>query len=529
MDLNRIALWFAAVPALTLFWRSVRGPRRSLDWLVVSVIVLSSAALGWVFFRDGAGFVATALLLLLFVIPASLSNAAARASERQHYGRAHTLSRLSSVLHPVERWRVTPRIYHAFQLAQAGQVSEAEALLQVVARGGGEAASMATAHRLRILGRWRELKGLGERQGLLALRTQPTLMMLYLRALGELGYIDDLARFMLAQETMLAASGIQDQALLYLFSFTGQRELTEQVLLDKANTYSAETRDFWLAIASQSAGQPEEARRAFGRLRASQDAQVRTRAEERYANLSRAAPEEPPSPQTLSTVAHFARGFAERQRFALDGASSRAGARLTSAVALVNVLVYLIGSAPHFLETRDDFSDRWAFFAPAILSGQWLRVLSYLFVHQNWLHLVMNLGGLFVLGPFVERAFGRARFAAIYFVAGCAGSAAYLILSQFQVELVHLVGASGCIMGLLGANAAVMLRVWLRHRLPMARQIFLRLLVVVALQVTFDYTTPQVAGLAHGLGLLGGFLGALCLEDTVSSKSTSQPRASATA
>ncbi len=527
MDLNRIALWFAAIPALTLFWRSLRGPRRSLDWLVVSVIVLLSAALGWVFFRDGAGFVATALLLLLFVIPASLSNSAARASERQRYGRAHVLSRLASVLHPVERWRVTPRVYRAFQLAQAGQVGEAEALLQILARGDGEAASTAAAHRLRILARWRELKSLGERQGLLALRAQPTLMMLYLRALGELGYVDDLARFMLAQEAVLAATGLQDQALLYLFSFTGQRELTDQVLSSKGHDYSVETRDFWLAIASQSAGEPEEARRAFGHLRTSQDAQVRARAEERYASLSRAAPEEPPSPQTLSTVAHFARAFAERHRLALGGAGVRA-ARLTSAIALLNVLVYLVGSSPHFVETRDDFSDRWAFFAPAILNGEWLRALSYLFVHQNWLHLVMNLGGLFVLGPFVERAFGRARFAAIYLVSGCAGSAVYLILAQFQIELVHLVGASGCIMGLLGANAAVMLRVWLRHRLPMARQIFLRLLLVVALQVTFDYTTPQVAGLAHGVGLLGGFLCALCLKDSLSANSGKQRAASAT-
>jgi rhomboid protease GluP len=516
MDLNRIALWFAAVPALTLFWRSIRAVRRAKDWLIVSVLVLSSGGLGWFLFRDTAGFVAVALLLVLFVIPASLSNAAARASEQQKYGRARALSRLASLLHPIARWRVTPRVYHAFQLAQAGQIAEAEALLQVIARGNGDMAPLAAAHRLRILGRWRELKNLGAREGLLTLRTQPTLLMLYLRALGELGYIDDLARFMLAQESVLASSGVQDQALLCLFAFTGQRELTERVLTGKSYAYSAETRDFWLAIASQSAGQPEEARRVFGRLRASKDAQVRTRAEERYARLARAEPDEPPSPATREVVRHFARAFAERQSFALDGSATRVKAQLTTTLALSNGLVYLIGSSPHLFETRDDFSDRWAFFAPAIFGGQWWRALSYLFVHQNWLHLLMNLGGLFVLGPFVERAFGRARFALIYFVSGCAGSAAYLVLSLFNLQLVHLVGASGCIMGLLGANAAVMLRVWLRHRVRVARDTFLRLLVVVGLQVTFDYTTPQVAGLAHALGLAGGFLCALLLPDAIS-------------
>ena len=44
-----------------------------------------------------------------------------------------------------------------------------------------------------------------------------------------------------------------------------------------------------------------------------------------------------------------------------------------------------------------------------------------------------------------------------------------------QASKVELVGASGCIMGLLGANVAIMLRAWLKHRAPMARQILLLL------------------------------------------------------
>jgi rhomboid protease GluP len=82
----------------------------------------------------------------------------------------------------------------------------------------------------------------------------------------------------------------------------------------------------------------------------------------------------------------------------------------------------------------------------------------------------------------------------------------------------ELVGASGCIMGLLGATGAVMLRAWVRQRAPVAKQIFFRLLLVVALQVYFDQTTPQVAGLAHALGLFGGFVSALLLKEVVTPK-----------
>jgi rhomboid protease GluP len=117
----------------------------------------------------------------------------------------------------------------------------------------------------------------------------------------------------------------------------------------------------------------------------------------------------------------------------------------------------------------------------------------------------------------VERAFGRLRYAAIYLISGFTGSAVYLILTRLGViQPDELVGASGCIMGLLGATGAIMLRAWIRQRASAARQIFLRLLLVVALQVYFDQTTPQVAGLAHALGLLGGFVSALILREVVS-------------
>ncbi len=77
-------------------------------------------------------------------------------------------------------------------------------------------------------------------------------------------------------------------------------------------------------------------------------------------------------------------------------------------------------------------------------------------------------------------------------------------------------------MGLLGATGAVMARAWFKQRAPMARQILLRLLVVVLLQVTFDYNTPQVAGLAHALGLLGGFIAGLLLHESVSARRSVQ-------
>ncbi|HEX3776277.1 MAG TPA: hypothetical protein VHV51_17515, partial [Polyangiaceae bacterium] len=377
MDLNRLALWFAGIAAASLFWRSLRAPRLVKDWLAVSVVILSTCALGWFLFPNSEGYAAGMLTLVLVLLPSRAAQAAARASERQRYARARRFSTLAALFHPSADYRVTPPLFRAFELAQNGQLGEAEALLQVLARKSPRVALTARAHRLRLLAHWQELRALGEEQGLLALQTQPTLLALYLRALGELGQIDDLAKFMAAQEATLTRGGAQELALLYLFAFTGHVELTARVLGARARRYSAATREFWLAVAHQHAGHTAEARLAFSRLRTNEDAQIRARAEEHWSALLDQAPERQLSAQTMALIARFARSFDEKQRFGWQ-ASPKQRSNVTSALVVINVAIYLVGSAPQFFESREAFLKRWAFVAEGILGGEWWRALSYL-------------------------------------------------------------------------------------------------------------------------------------------------------
>ncbi len=518
MDLNRLALWFAAPTAVSFFLRSVNAKRRRLDWTLASGVVLATAGIGWFKFPDSVGFVATALALLLIMFPSWASNAANRASKQARYGKARLLARIAALLHPRRDWRAMPRLFEAFQLAHEGKAAEADALLQVLAHEGGAVAAIALAHRLRILGRWREIKLLVERSGGSALDGDPTLLAVYVRALAELGYIDELAEFMLINESLLSAAGALEVALLSLFAFTGQLDLTRQMLATTGQ--GDETRDYWLALAMQYSGQTSEARWAFGKLREAQDAQIRARAQERFTSLTRSEPEPPVSTHTRAIIEHFGKAFSDKQNLTLNSPMQRSQRRITSALLAANTAIYIFGSwPPPWTDTREQFGSRWAFFAPDIFSGEWWRCFSYMFVHANALHLIMNMACLWVLGPFVERAFGRLRFSLIYLISGCTGSVVYLTLTWYgQIKPDQLVGASGCIMGLLGATAAVMLRAWIRQRAATARQVFLRLLSVVGMQVVFDYTTPQVAGLAHALGLAGGFVSGLLFHEVVSPK-----------
>lgn len=519
MDLNTIALWLTAIPAVSLFLRSVRGPVRLWGWAAVTALVLLVAGGGYFLFRDVAGYLSAGLAILAIFVPSRASHAAARASKRFLYRRARRYATLAAVLHPFDGWAALPRLFLAFELAHAGRIADAEALLQVLARGTGRIALVAGAQRLRFLERWEELKAFAERAGLRALNEEPTLLVLYLRALGELGEVDTLAEFTLAHEANLTATASLEPALLYLFSFTGQVELTRRVLSGDERGYTDDARRFWIAVAQARAGDSLEALDAFARLKSSSDTQIREGARHYGATLD-LTDRVSVSARVRQVVQHFASTLSNREDWALNHPLQRSERVLVSLLIAANAVVYVIGSWPRYIDTADDFVDRWGLKPHRVINDhEWQRAFSYLFVHANALHLIMNVGGLWVLGPFVERAFGRVRFSLIYLFSGCAGTAVYLGLfmtgRQHDPDLT-LVGASGCVMGLLGATGAVMLRAWLRHRVEVARRIFIRLLFVVALQVVFDASTPQVAGLAHIVGLLGGFLSALLLSDRAS-------------
>jgi membrane associated rhomboid family serine protease len=142
--------------------------------------------------------------------------------------------------------------------------------------------------------------------------------------------------------------------------------------------------------------------------------------------------------------------------------------------------------------------------AAVIYGHEYWRLFTALFLHFDPVHLLFNLFALYVLGPPLERAIGAIRFYACYAIAGFGSSAGVVALARLGV--VHadqLVGASGCVMGIVGAWGAFLLR----HRhMPLARQRLVNVIMIVIIQTAFDLSTPQVSLSAHLCGLVTGFL-----------------------
>ena len=138
-----------------------------------------------------------------------------------------------------------------------------------------------------------------------------------------------------------------------------------------------------------------------------------------------------------------------------------------------------------------------------VVQGEYWRLFTALFLHGGFTHLLFNIFALYILGPPLERSIGTIRFAVCYLMSGLASSAGVVALTVLGfVQVSQLVGASGCIMGIVGAWAGFLVR----HRhAPQAKQRLGNVVMIIVIQVAFDLSTPQVSMAAHLCGLIAGF------------------------
>ncbi|MEV0113380.1 rhomboid family intramembrane serine protease [Streptomyces sp. NPDC050844] len=148
---------------------------------------------------------------------------------------------------------------------------------------------------------------------------------------------------------------------------------------------------------------------------------------------------------------------------------------------LVNELV-LVGEWPPYPFVAED----------GVAEGQWYRLVTSMFTHQEPWHIAFNMLGLWWLGGPLEAALGRARYLALYMLSGLAGGAlTYVVAGASQASL----GASGAIFGLLGATAVLMRRLNYDMRPVIA---------LLALNLLFTFTWSGIAWEAHVGGLVAG-------------------------
>lgn len=134
-----------------------------------------------------------------------------------------------------------------------------------------------------------------------------------------------------------------------------------------------------------------------------------------------------------------------------------------------------------------------------VAEGATWQLVTTMFTHVEPWHLGFNMLALWTLGPQLELALGRSRFLALYFLSGLTASATIYWLSEPHGLTV---GASGAIMGLLGALLVVAYKVSGNTQ---------SLLGWVGFAVLITFFVPDVSWQGHLGGFTGGALIAILL------------------
>jgi membrane associated rhomboid family serine protease len=188
-----------------------------------------------------------------------------------------------------------------------------------------------------------------------------------------------------------------------------------------------------------------------------------------------------------------------RARTSFGGRLSDNAGYVTKVLIGVNVAVFLVQMVSASFTQR--FELIGAFPPPpnvafeGVADGQYYRLLTAAFMHGGYLHIGFNMYALFLFGPPLEAALGRARFTVLYLASALGGSAASY---AFNVPQQASLGASGAVFGLLGAFFIV-------NRKLGRNNSGLLVLVVINLAIAF-VPNSNIDWRAHVGGLLTGTL-----------------------
>lgn len=169
---------------------------------------------------------------------------------------------------------------------------------------------------------------------------------------------------------------------------------------------------------------------------------------------------------------------------------------ITYALIVLNIMVYL------FMVLYD--VDGTYFYALAnnyefVQNGQIYRLLTSMFLHSDIIHIACNMYALYILGPQVERYYGKTKFLLIYLLSGLLGS---IFSCAFMSADTISIGASGAIFGLLGSIAYFTYY----YRATLQGLLRSQVVPVILLNLAIGFMVPGIDISGHIGGLIGGVL-----------------------
>jgi membrane associated rhomboid family serine protease len=189
--------------------------------------------------------------------------------------------------------------------------------------------------------------------------------------------------------------------------------------------------------------------------------------------------------------------------------------RRIARVPIITILIILVNVFVFFQELMggDGFVMQWSAIPDRIVSGhRFITILTAMFMHASWSHIIGNMIFLWAFGPEIEDSMGRWRYLVFYLVGGMVAMLAQVAASPHST--VPNLGASGAIAAVMGAFLVTYPRDRIRSILIIF--IFVKVTFIpAALLIGFWFLTQlfnagqvahaQTGGVAY-LAHVGGFI-----------------------
>lgn len=538
MDTSLVLVMFVGVSIAVTLWRSVflSSWRYNVGWIVVSLLIGGVMLTLWMVesLHDWTGIIGFGLWLVLVIAPAWVMRLTSRQALDGRYKAALRTVRIAALLHPADNYPQQADLIRAYQLETQGDITGAVRLLEPLLEHPTMRYLVANQY-FRIQNRYADLlTWIKEKTAPDEYRKNPMLLDAYLRALASTGDLNTLlTEFITHRPVLERANNLLGTQILVVCAYTGRHEAVRALLHGPFVGYQAPMKQIWLAITDFAAGHTEAGQAKIDALLALDAASTSQHGHGGLALQSARRIQQNPPVIAVDVLTPESNAIADRiaaqAMSAVNNMPRRSRPVITILLIVANALVFglvMWRGGPEVIRALFSLEsgrgaarlpnllyEMGALFPPAVLRrGEWWRVFNPIFLHIDITHLALNMLGLYVLGRGVEERLGWWRYLFVYFAAGLGSTLFVLWLTSIGTLRISIyLGASGAIMGMVGAMAGISLRDWWRVRSRAAMQGLRAALLILTLQTGFDLVIRETSLEGHLGGAVIGFIATVAL------------------
>lgn len=169
---------------------------------------------------------------------------------------------------------------------------------------------------------------------------------------------------------------------------------------------------------------------------------------------------------------------------------------------LAFIAMYIFGNGSEDSQTLLKFGANWDILTKSN-PKEYYRLLTSTFLHIGFIHIIVNMYSLYIIGPQVESFFGKLKYLFIYLFSGICGSMLSLAFTHNTISA----GASGAIFGLLGS----LLYFGYYYRAYLGNVVKSQIIPIILLNLAIGFILTGIDNAAHIGGLVGGIVASMAV------------------